>query len=76
MVKEDTMSAATEVLPRSVPRPAQQRGSDRPTCPVCADSMIAAEASAFLAEDSISYLWSCDTCGYGFVTKYEIHKSH
>ncbi|TAH65717.1 MAG: hypothetical protein EWM45_14125 [Rhodopseudomonas palustris] len=70
------MSAATEVLPRSVPRPAQQRGSDRPTCPVCADSMIAAEASAFLAEDSISYLWSCDTCGYGFVTKYEIHKSH
>ncbi|PYF01784.1 hypothetical protein BJ122_1177 [Rhodopseudomonas faecalis] len=70
------MSAAIEVLPRSVPRPAQQRGSDRPTCPVCADSMIAAEASAFLAEDSISYLWSCDTCGYGFVTKYEIHKSH
>ena len=74
MAKEDTMSAATDVLPRSVPRPAQ-RGSDRPTCPVCADSMIAAEASAFVAEESISYLWSCDTCGYGFVTKYEIHKT-
>ena len=68
------MSAATDVLPRSVPRPVQ-RGSDRPTCPVCADTMIAAEASALLAEESISYLWSCDTCGYGFVTKYEIQKS-
>ncbi|MGM4891519.1 hypothetical protein [Tardiphaga sp. 839_C3_N1_4] len=30
--------------------------------------MIAAEASAFLTDDVVSYLWTCDTCGYGFVT--------
>jgi hypothetical protein len=32
--------------------------------------MIAAEASAYLSDDLISYLWTCDTCGYGFVTKH------
>lgn len=64
------MSAVAEVLsPRVARRPAP-RGSDLPTCPVCADSMVAAEASAFLADNVISYLWSCDTCGYGFVTKH------
>lgn len=46
------------------------RGSDLPTCPVCADSMVAAEASAFLKQDVVSYLWTCDTCGYGFVTEH------
>jgi hypothetical protein len=45
-----------------------------PTCPVCADSMIAAEASAYLSDHAISYLWSCDTCGYGFVTKHAVNK--
>jgi C4-type Zn-finger protein len=47
-----------------------QRGTDLPTCPVCADTMIAAEASAYLADNVIGHLWSCDTCGYGFVTKH------
>ena len=32
--------------------------------------MVAAEASAYLSEHLISYLWTCDTCGYGFVTKH------
>ncbi|QUS42436.1 hypothetical protein RPMA_15510 [Tardiphaga alba] len=47
---------------------------DLPTCPVCADSMIAAESSAFLAENVVSYLWTCDTCGYGFVTNHTMKK--
>jgi C4-type Zn-finger protein len=71
--EEVTMPAIAEIpstgLPRSAPR-----GSDFPTCPVCADSMIAAEASAFLSESVISYLWSCDTCGYGFVTKHAVRQ--
>ncbi|UGV26783.1 hypothetical protein E0H22_14495 [Rhodopseudomonas boonkerdii] len=50
------------------------RGVDLPTCPVCADSMIAAESSAFLADNVVSYLWTCDTCGYGFVTNHTVKK--
>jgi hypothetical protein len=34
------------------------------------NSMVAAEASAFLSDDVISYLWTCDNCGYGFVTNH------
>ncbi|WP_315704081.1 MULTISPECIES: hypothetical protein [unclassified Bradyrhizobium] len=67
------MSALAELMSTSTPRP-NPRGSDLPTCPVCADSMIAAEASAYLADNAISYLWTCDTCGYGFVTKHVVHK--
>ena len=33
--------------------------------------MIAAEAST-VSESEVSYLWSCETCGYGFVTKHAI----
>lgn len=50
------------------------RGADLTTCPVCADSMIAAESSAFLADNVVSYLWTCDTCGYGFVTNHTMKK--
>jgi hypothetical protein len=50
---------------RSVPRE-----RSLPTCAVCSDSMIAAEASAFLSDEIVSYLWTCETCGYGFVTKH------
>jgi hypothetical protein len=57
------------VMPRSAPR-----GSDLPTCPVCADSMIAAEASAYLSDSIVSNLWTCDTCGYGFVTKHRFQQ--
>ena len=36
--------------------------------------MVAAEASAYLPENVISYLWTCDTCGYGFVTKHTLRR--
>lgn len=47
-------------------------------CPVCADAIIAAETSFYRADGSISYVWSCETCGYGFVTthKPEQHSWH
>jgi ribosomal protein L37AE/L43A len=71
--EEVTMPAIAEVLSTKIPRPAP-RGSELPTCPVCADSMVAAEASAFLTESIVSYLWTCDTCGYGFVTKHSLKR--
>jgi hypothetical protein len=64
-----TMSAIAEVLSTETRHP-DPRGCDLPTCPVCADSMVAAEASAYVSESIISYLWTCDTCGYGFVTRH------
>jgi hypothetical protein len=67
------MPAVAEVPSTGVP-PLVSRGSDRPTCTVCADSMVAAEASAFVAENLISYLWTCDTCGYGFVTNHSLKR--
>lgn len=63
------MSASAEIL-STVTHSPDPRGSDLPTCPVCADTMVAAEASAYLTDHVISYLWTCDTCGYGFVTKH------
>ena len=71
IAREVTMSAVAEVLSTLSHSP---RGSDLPTCPVCADSMVAAEASAYLADNIISYLWTCDTCGYGFVTKHSLKR--
>jgi hypothetical protein len=71
--EEVTMPASAAVLSTRASRPAP-RGSDLPTCPVCADSMVAAEASAFVSDDVISYLWTCDTCGYGFVTKHAFRR--
>ncbi|HWX58314.1 hypothetical protein [Bradyrhizobium sp.] len=67
------MTAVADVLSTVASKP-DPRGCDLPTCPVCADSMIAAEASAYLADHAISYLWSCDNCGYGFVTKHSVNK--
>jgi C4-type Zn-finger protein len=65
------MPAVAEILSTAMPRSAR-RGSDLPTCPVCADTMVAAEASAYLSNSVVSYLWTCDTCGYGFVTKHPV----
>ncbi|MDB5521039.1 MAG: hypothetical protein JWR73_1121 [Tardiphaga sp.] len=56
------------------PRHASPRGVEMPTCTVCADSMIAAEASAYVSDNVVSYLWTCETCGYGFVTKHEMRR--
>ena len=67
------MSAVAEVL-STVSCHVHPRGSDLPTCTVCADSMVAAEASAYLADNIVSYLWTCDTCGYGFVTKHALRR--
>jgi hypothetical protein len=36
--------------------------------------MVAAEASAFVSEHVVSYLWTCDTCGYGFVTNHSLKR--
>jgi hypothetical protein len=65
------MPALADALSTGVPH-AAPRGSDLPVCLVCADSMVAAEASAFLSDNVVSYLWTCDTCGYGFVTKHSV----
>jgi hypothetical protein len=67
------MSVA-ELLSSDAPRPAP-RASDMPDCPICADSLVAAEGSAFSADGELSYLWSCETCGYGFVTRHAIKKA-
>ena len=67
------MPALAEIQ-STVPHRAQllmQRTSSRLVCSICADTMVAAEASS-LSDDVISYLWTCDTCGYGFVTKHKI----
>jgi hypothetical protein len=69
-----TMSALAEVRSTIITTHPDPRGSDLPTCPVCADSMVAAEASAYLTDNVISYLWTCDTCGYGFVTKHALRR--
>jgi hypothetical protein len=73
IAKEVTMPAVAEILPTVAPN-SDPRGCDLPTCPVCADSMVAAEASAYVADNVISYLWTCDTCGYGFVTKHALRR--
>ena len=63
------MPALAETL-STEPSRLPPRTVERPICAICSDSMVAAEASAFLPEDKISYLWTCDNCGYGFVTKH------
>ena len=71
--QEVTMTA-TAAIQSTVAFKPDPRGSDLPTCPVCADTMVAAEASAYLNDHVISYLWTCDTCGYGFVTKHSVKR--
>jgi hypothetical protein len=73
IAREVTMSAVAAILSTETRHP-DPRGCDLPTCPVCADSMVAAEASAYLSDNVISYLWTCDTCGYGFVTKHSVRR--
>jgi hypothetical protein len=67
------MPALAEIMSTAAPQ-SGPRGGGLPTCPVCADSMVAAEASAFVADNLVSYLWTCDTCGYGFVTKHALKR--
>jgi hypothetical protein len=71
--KEVLMPAVAEATSATATK-SHPRGCDLPTCPVCADSMVAAEASAYVSDNLISYLWTCDTCGYGFVTKHTLRR--
>jgi hypothetical protein len=68
------MAAIAEMMSTVAARLRDPRCSELPTCPVCADSMVAAEASAYVSDNLISYLWTCDTCGYGFVTKHSVKR--
>jgi len=68
------MTAIAETLSTVTPQHPGPRGEELPTCPVCADSMVAAEASAYVADNLVSYLWACETCGYGFVTKHPVKR--
>lgn len=56
----------------SATSPTRRRAGDSRSCPVCADSLFAAESSALGKEGEVSYLWTCETCGCGFVTHHEI----
>ncbi|MCX7308842.1 MAG: hypothetical protein NTZ72_13235 [Afipia sp.] len=63
------MPALTEVQ-SILPLPAS-KSSNRPICKICSDSMISPEVST-LSDREVSYLWSCETCGYGFVTTHTV----
>lgn len=63
------MSAIAEILSTNSSL-TSLRPSDKPICVICSDTLVAAEASVLLADNEVSYLWTCDTCGCGFVTKH------
>ena len=45
-----------------------RRYPERPNCPRCGDSLLAAEASELVAHGRIRHAWLCDSCGHGFAT--------
>ena len=45
------------------------RVRDMPRCSLCSDLMVAPEASILQLNGEVGYLWCCDTCGQGFVTR-------
>jgi hypothetical protein len=45
------------------------RMRNMPRCSICTDFMVAPEASVLKTDGEVSYLWSCDRCGHGFVTE-------
>ena len=67
------MPAVAEVMPTVRPTPTH-------AAVICRPALFAPipwwrpKASAFLSENVISYLWTCDTCGYGFVTKHTVRR--
>jgi C4-type Zn-finger protein len=67
------MPAIAEV-PSTGVRQSDPRECDLPTCPVCADSIVAAVGSAYVSDNVIRYLWTCDSCGYGFVTRHALRR--
>ena len=67
------MPAVAEVLSTVASKP-DPRGCDLPTCPVCADPWWPRKLPPICHDNVISYLWTCDTCGYGFVTKHSVKR--
>jgi hypothetical protein len=45
-----------------------RRYLQRPACPRCGDTLMAAAASELVARGHIRNSWSCDSCGHDFVT--------
>src|SRR5258706_9487726 len=43
------------------------RMRNMPRCSICTDFMVAPEASVLKTDGEVSYLWSCDMRGLGFV---------
>ena len=52
------------------------RARSLPICPICRDTVVAAEASALRVDGYVQHLWSCETCGYGFVTEGKLPICH
>lgn len=46
-----------------------------PSCPRCGNSLVAAEASEFLAEGKVRHFWACDSCGEEFHTAVRLEPS-
>jgi hypothetical protein len=49
-----------------------RRYLERPSCPCCGDTLLAAEASALVARGHVRHSWSCDNCGHDFVTAVQL----
>ena len=45
-----------------------RRYLERPSCPRCGDTLVAAESSVLVERGHIRHAWSCDGCGYDFET--------
>ena len=48
--------------------PAAARRLTRPLCPGCDDMLVAPALSVHVHQDDIRHWWSCDACGYEFLT--------
>ena len=49
-----------------------RRYLERPSCPRCGDTLLAAEASALIADGHVRHSWSCDSCGHDFETAVQV----
>ena len=45
-----------------------RRYLQRPACPRCGDTLMAAAASELVGRSCIRNSWSCESCGHHFVT--------